>query len=78
MRLIDADDLIVQLRQLYKRENWDEREIHFSLLDMECNIGDMETALDDWDLVEMKEKLNDVKAMLNRALVGKNERNEAD
>lgn len=35
---------------------------------MTCS--NMETAIDDWDLVEMKEKLNDVKAMLNRALVG--------
>lgn len=38
MRLIDADQLIEDLRILYSGAGWDRMEQHFSLSDMECNI----------------------------------------
>lgn len=39
MRLIDGDQLIEDLRSLYQEEGWDRMERHFSLRDMEFNIG---------------------------------------
>ena len=44
-RLIEADRLKDDLRGLYKFAEWDEREIHFSLADIECNI-DMEDSVE--------------------------------
>ena len=44
-RLIEADRLKDDLRGLYKLAEWDEREIHFSLADIECNI-DMEDSVE--------------------------------
>jgi len=38
MRLIDADVLIEELRDLYKKKGWHYKEIHFSLADMEMNV----------------------------------------
>lgn len=38
MRLINADELIAGLKELYMRAGWGLREKHFSLADMICNI----------------------------------------
>lgn len=38
MRLIDADEFIKELSQLYAYAGWDERDIHFSLSDVACNL----------------------------------------
>lgn len=38
MRLIDADELVAELIYLYEDRGWHEREIHFSLADMRCNV----------------------------------------
>ncbi len=38
MRLIDSDEFIKELSQLYAYAGWDERDIHFSLSDIACNL----------------------------------------
>lgn len=43
MRSIDADDFISQMKDLYHRAGWDEREVHFSLQDLICNLDNMKT-----------------------------------
>lgn len=43
MRLIDADAFNAELRKLYREAGWDLREVHYSQLDMECNIDMMPT-----------------------------------
>ena len=43
MRMINAEELIEHLENIYKRAGWDETEVHFSLRDMKANIdGEME------------------------------------
>ena len=43
MRMINAEELIEHLENVYKRAGWDEAEVHFSLRDMKANIdGEME------------------------------------
>lgn len=37
MRLIDADELENDLAEMYEREGWDSKEVHFSLLDVIAN-----------------------------------------
>lgn len=37
-RLIDADELINDLRHLYDDHSWNWREVHFSMLDTEMNM----------------------------------------
>lgn len=44
-RLIDAERLKADLRGLYEFAGWGEREVHFSLADMDCNI-DMEDSVE--------------------------------
>ena len=43
MRMIDADELAAELIFLYEDRGWYEKEIHFSLVDMRCNIDIMPT-----------------------------------
>lgn len=43
MRLIDADNFIAELESLYRQREWDKRDIHFSLADIECNLDIMPT-----------------------------------
>lgn len=43
MRLIDADEFIEALEDLYRHAGWDRREIHFSLADTICNLDMMPT-----------------------------------
>lgn len=38
MRTIDSDDFLKQSTELYKDAGWDEREVHFSLADLRCNL----------------------------------------
>lgn len=38
MRTIDGDDFLRQSAELYKDAGWDEREVHFSLADLRCNL----------------------------------------
>ena len=44
-RLIEAERLKAELRGLYELAGWGEREVHFSLADMDCNI-DMEDSVE--------------------------------
>ena len=43
MRTIDADDFLKQSTELYEHAGWDEREVHFSLADLRCNLEMMPT-----------------------------------
>ena len=43
MRLIDADAFKAEGRELYRQAGWALREVHYSQLDMECNIDMMPT-----------------------------------
>ena len=43
MRAIDADDFFKQSTELYEHAGWDEREVHFSLADLRCNLEMMPT-----------------------------------
>ena len=43
MRLIDANAFKAEGRELYREAGWDLREVHYSQLDMECNIDMMPT-----------------------------------
>ena len=43
MRQIDADAFKAEGRKLYTEAGWDLREVHYSQLDMECNIDIMPT-----------------------------------
>ena len=43
MRLVDADAFKAEGRELYREAGWDLREVHYSQLDMECNIDMMPT-----------------------------------
>ena len=43
MRLIDADEFIEALEDLYQQAGWDRREVHFSLADTICNLDMMPT-----------------------------------
>lgn len=38
MKLIDADEFLYHMEELYKVAGWNEREIHFSLADIRSNI----------------------------------------
>ena len=43
MRLIDADAFKAEGRDLYREAGWDLREVHYSQMDVECNIDYMPT-----------------------------------
>lgn len=43
MRPIDSDDFLKQSTELYEHAGWDEREVHFSLADIRCNLEMMPT-----------------------------------
>lgn len=43
MRPIDSDDFLKQSTELYEHAGWDEREVHFSLADLRCNLEMMPT-----------------------------------
>jgi len=43
MRPIDADDFLKQSSELYEHAGWDEREVHFSLAGLRCNLEMMPT-----------------------------------
>lgn len=43
MRLIDADEFIKGLEDLYQQAGWDRRDVHFSLADTICNLDMMPT-----------------------------------
>lgn len=51
MRLIDAEELFEKLKDLYEYAGWDEREVHFSLRDLESNISLTSTIEADMGLV---------------------------
>lgn len=42
-RTIDGDDFLKQSTELYEHAGWDEREVHFSLADIRCNLEMMPT-----------------------------------
>ena len=43
MRLIDADAFKAEGRELYRCAGWDLRDVHYSQMDVECNIDYMPT-----------------------------------
>lgn len=43
MRLVDADAFKAEGRELYREAGWDLREVHYSQMDVECNIDMMPT-----------------------------------
>lgn len=43
IRVINVDDFISKLEELYQYAGWDRREIHFSLADIICNLDMMPT-----------------------------------
>lgn len=43
MRLVDADAFKAEGRELYKQAGWDLRDVHYSQMDVECNIDMMPT-----------------------------------
>ena len=43
MRLVDADAFKAEGRELYRHVGWDLREVHYSQMDVECNIDNMPT-----------------------------------
>lgn len=43
MQLIDADEFIEGLEDLYQRAGWDRRDVHFSLADTIANMEMMPT-----------------------------------
>ena len=44
-RLIDADEFIKEMKELYKQAGWGDRDIHFSLADVISNIDMMPSAV---------------------------------
>lgn len=54
MRLIDADEFVAELIFLYEDRGWHEREIHFSLADMRCNV-DIISTVDAVEVVRCKD-----------------------
>ena len=63
MRLIDADEFVAELIFLYEDRGWHEREIHFSLADMRCNV-DIISTVDAVEVVRCKDcKCYDNKTM---------------
>ena len=43
MRAIDADAFKAEGRELYRYKGWDLRDVHYSQMDVECNIDNMPT-----------------------------------
>lgn len=43
MRLVDADAFKAEGRELYRDAGWDLRDVHYSQMDVECNIDMMPT-----------------------------------
>lgn len=43
MRLVDADTFKAEGRELYRDAGWDLRDVHYSQMDVECNIDMMPT-----------------------------------
>lgn len=43
MRLVDADAFKAEGRELYRQAGWNLRDIHYSQMDVECNIDMMPT-----------------------------------
>ena len=43
MRLVDADAFKAEGRELYRQAGWDLRDVHYSQMDVECNIDMMPT-----------------------------------
>lgn len=43
MRLVDADAFKAEGRELYREVGWDLRDVHYSQMDVECNIDNMPT-----------------------------------
>ena len=37
-RYINIDIFLKEMESLYKKAGWDEDEVHFSLLDLKCNL----------------------------------------
>lgn len=49
-KIIDADSFLKSMENLYTLAGWDEREAHFSLADLRCNLDYEEVVLSEWEL----------------------------
>lgn len=70
MRLIDAELLKEELRTLYAKNGWGDRDIHFSLMDMENNIDGQKSVFEDIDMLQLNQTLNEVRTALLRPFFG--------
>ena len=57
MRTIDSDDFLKQSTELYEYAGWDEREVHFSLADLRCNLEMMPTVEAEPKWIPVSERL---------------------
>ena len=57
MRTIDSDDFLKQSTELYEHAGWDEREFHFSLADLRCNLEMMPTVEAESKWIPVSERL---------------------
>lgn len=67
MRTIDADDFLKQSTELYEHAGWNEREVHFSLADLRCNLEMMPT-VEAIPVEFIKSEINDNKGFYNSSL----------
>ena len=56
MRTIDSDDFLKQSTELYEHAGWNEREVHFSLADLRCNLEMMPTTIAGSDWIPFSER----------------------
>lgn len=72
MRLIDADAFKAEMRELYRNAGWDLREVHYSQLDLECNIDMMPTveAVPLEDYRSMEQTVNKLTQALAESTMG--------
>lgn len=66
-RTIDADDFLKQSTELYEHAGWDEREEHFSLADLRCNL-DMIPTVDAIPVEFIKSEIKENKGFYNSNL----------
>lgn len=70
-KIIDADSFLKSMENLYTLAGWDEREVHFSLADLRCNLDYEEVVLSEWELKTWKLMLGEaLKKMEQTVLYG--------
>ena len=70
-KIIDADSFLKSMENLYTSAGWDEREVHFSLADLRCNLDYEDVVLSEWELKTWKLMLGEaLKKMEQTVLYG--------